>query len=154
MTSEQRRQAAAALLTADETATERAQAAALIVKQMKFRPKTVNGLDADRKARYFASVPEVPDELAARILIVYHLAAQRPMMGAFLDALGIAHDNGLIGDTDVKPDQTKLAAAATAIGKSFPPADVFVYLNTLVWQDSAAWGSLEGVPEAARPATS
>jgi hypothetical protein len=151
MTAEQRRQAAAALWGADEATNERAQAAALIAKQMKFRPKSVNALDADRKARYLASVPDVPDELAARILIVYHLAAQRPMMGAFLDALGIAHDNGLIGDNATAPDAGKIPAAAAAIGKQFPPVDVFVYLNTLVWQDPGAWGALEHVPEVAPP---
>ena len=37
--------------------------------------------------------------MAGRALILYHLAEQRPMMGAFLDALGIAHENGLIRKT-------------------------------------------------------
>src|SRR5438309_9040802 len=30
--------------------------------------------------------------------------SQRPMMGAFLDAIGIAHDNGVIRDDAVTPD--------------------------------------------------
>ena len=35
----------------------------------------------------------------------YHLERQRPMMGAFLDLLGIAHENGLINEENViKPD--------------------------------------------------
>ena len=34
------------------------------------------------------------------------------MMGAFLDALGIAHENGLIKDEGVKPDAAKVGPAA------------------------------------------
>jgi hypothetical protein len=151
MTLEQRRRAASALWDADEATNEQLQAAGLIAKQMKFRPKTVSGLDDDRKARYLASVPDLPDELAARVLILYHLAEQRPMMGAFLDALGIAHENGLIQDETVTPDPAKVAAAAGAIASVYPAHDVFLYLNTLLWQDPAAWGTLEGVPEVTAP---
>ena len=60
MTAEQRRRAGAALWATKETASEQAQVALLIAKHLKFRPKTVMGLDADRKTRYLASVPEVP----------------------------------------------------------------------------------------------
>src|SRR2546426_12711796 len=86
MTTEQRRLAGAALWAEAEATSDQMQATGLIAKHMKFRPKTVLGLDADRKARYLASVAELPEELAARMLIVYHLAEQRPMMGTFLDA--------------------------------------------------------------------
>jgi hypothetical protein len=83
------------------------QAAFLIAQQKKFRPKTVIGLDLDRKAKHLATVPGVPDQIAARALVTYHLAEQRPMMGAFLDALGIAHENGLIQEENVKPDTAR-----------------------------------------------
>ena len=147
MTAEQRRRAASALWGADEAASDQTQAALLIAKQMKFRPKTVNGLDDDRKARYLASVPDLPEEVAARLLVLYHLAEQRPMMGTFLDALGIAHENGMIQDDAVTPDPTKIAAAAAAIAREYPAHDVSLYLNTLLWQDPAAWGVLDGLPE-------
>src|SRR5436309_15670976 len=104
MTAEQRRGATSALWAAEDATNEQMQAALLIAKQMKFRPKTVMGLDDDRKARYLASMPDLPEELAARMLVLYHLAEQRPMMGAFLDALGITHDNGLIQEDAVTPD--------------------------------------------------
>ena len=145
MTAEQRRRAASALWGADEAKNEQKQAALLIAKQMNFRPKTVTGLDADRKARYLASVPDLPEELAAKVFVVYHLAEQRPMMGAFLDALGIAHENGLIQEDGVTPDPAKIAGAAAAIASKYPAHDVSLYLNTLLWQDPASWGPLEGV---------
>ena len=153
MTAEQRLAAAQALWRDDETKDEQAQAAALIAQQLKFRTKTVNGLDADRKARYFAGVPSLPDALAARMLVVYHLAEQRPMMAAFLDALGIAHDNGLIHEESVSPDPAKIPGAAAAIGSRYPATDVSIYLSTLLFQDPTAWATLRDVPELSKEAT-
>ena len=148
MTAEQRLRAATALWRDARATNDQMQAAVLIAKQKNFRPKTVIGLDEDRKARYLATVLELPEALAASVLIVYHMAEQRPMMGAFLDALGIPHENGMIQDDAVAPDPAKVAAAAAAIGKAYPAHDVSLYLNTLLWQDPAAWGALRGTSEA------
>ena len=130
----------------DEQATDdQIQAVMLIAQQKKFRPKSVIALDVERKAHHLASLPNLSDALSARALIVYHLAAQRPMMGAFLDALGIAHENGLIQEDEVKPDAAKLASAAATIGEQCPAAEVALYLNTLLSQDPATWGGLTDV---------
>ena len=107
MTADQRLRAARAFWSDEEAVDDQIQAALLIADRKKFRAKTVVGLDVDRKAKHFATLPSLPDAMAARALIVYHLAEQRPMMGAFLDALGIAHENGLIQEDDVKPDASK-----------------------------------------------
>ena len=145
MTAAQRVHAAQALWANEEAAADQKQAVQLIAKHLKFRPKSVNALDLERKARYLASVPDVPEEMAAHLLIAYHLAAQRPMMGAFLDALGIAHENGMIeGDAPV-PDAGKLAGAVAAIRASHPAEDVDLYLDTLLFQDPATWGALRDV---------
>src|SRR6266436_4127318 len=92
MTAVQRLASARAFWADEEAIDDQIQAAHLIAQQKKFRPKTVIGLDLDRKAKHLATVAAVPDQIAARALITYHLAEQRPMMGAFLDALGIAHE--------------------------------------------------------------
>src|SRR5437764_1625954 len=92
MTADQRLRAARAFWSDEEAVDDQIQAALLIADRKKFRPKTVVSLDLERKARHLASLPSLPDAMAARALIVYHLAEQRPMMGAFLDALGIAHE--------------------------------------------------------------
>jgi len=137
---------------ADEEATDdQVQAAFLIAQQKKFRPKTVIGLDIERKARHLATIGPMPEQIAARALIVYHLAEQRPLMGAFLDALGIKHENGLIQEDEVKPDAKKIPAAAAAIAKQFPAEDVRIYLNTLVCQDPETWGPLRQVPQIQDP---
>jgi len=145
MTPDQRQHAARAFWRDEATADDQLQAVLLISQQKKFRPKTVVALDEDRKARHLASLPHLPDTLAARALIVYHLAEQRPMMGAFLDALGIAHEEGLIKDNTVAPDPAKIEAAAAALAKQFPMADVSLYLNTLLCQDPETWGGLEPI---------
>ena len=80
------------------------------------------GLDDERRAKHLASLHSVPEMVAARALITYHLAEQRPMMGAFLDALGIAHENGVIQEDDVKPDAEKIGPAADQIAKDFAPS--------------------------------
>jgi hypothetical protein len=86
---------------------------------------------------------DVSDAVATRALISYHLAAQRPLMAAFLDALGIAHENGVINSEEVpKPDPAKLAAAVESVQKTFPADDVSLYLRTLEIIDGDTWGEL------------
>src|SRR5436190_23816277 len=79
---EQRQRVALAFWQDEEAADDQVQAALLIAQQKKFRPKTVVALDDDRKAKHLASITALPENLAARALVVYHLAEQRPMMGA------------------------------------------------------------------------
>ena len=143
LTLEQRTRAARAFWEDPEATDDQLQAALLIAQQKKFRPKTVVGLDIDRKARHLATLGTVPDQIAARTLVVYHLTEQRPMMAKFLDALGIAHENGLIQEDSVKPDPEKIAPAAAELVKQFPADDVRLYLTTLVCQDPETWGSLD-----------
>ena len=153
MTSDQRLHAGRAFWSEEQATDDQIQAVMLISQQKKFRPKTVLSLDDERKAKHFASLVTLPDALAARALVVYHLAEQRPMMAAFLDALGIAHENGLIQDDAVKPDSEKVAAAVKTISAQFPAEDVTLYLDTLVCQDPDTWGALAAVDEnAAAPA--
>jgi hypothetical protein len=147
MTLDQRMRAARAFWADADATDDQVQAALLIAQQKKFRPKTVIALDDERKAKHLATLGALPDAMAARALIVYHLAEQRPMMGAFLDALGIAHENGLIQEDAVKPEADKVAPAAAQLAQQFPADDVRVYLNTLLSQDPDTWGALAGLPQ-------
>ncbi len=147
MTAEQRLLAARAFWRAGEAANDQMHATLLIAQQKKFRPKTIVSLDEDRKARHLASLSSLPEGLAARALITYHLAEQRPMMGAFLDALGIGHENGVIQENEVKPDPGKIGAAVSQIAAQYPAEQVSLYLNTLISQDPETWSALTSVPE-------
>jgi len=143
LTLDQRVRAARAFWTDEDATDDQIQAALLIAQQKKFRPKTVIELDVDRKARHLATVAPMPEQIAARALIVYHLAEQRPMMSAFLDALGLAHENGLIKEDEVKPDAEKIGPAAAQIASQFPRDDVRIYFNTLLCQDPGTWAPLQ-----------
>ena len=147
MTADQRLGAARAFWQSDEAGDDQVQAVLLIAQHKKFRPKTVMSLDEERRAKHLASLPAIPETMAARALIVYHLAAQRPMMGAFLDALGIAHEEGVIQAEDVKPDPARLAPSVDQIAGAYPSADVALYLNTLVCQDPETWGGLRPIAD-------
>lgn len=142
MTAAQRAAATRAFWSDEQATDDQIQAVMLIAQQKKFRPKSVVALDLDRKSKHLASIVNLPEGLAARVLILYHLAEQRPMMGAFLDALGITHEDGLIQEENVQPDATKLAPAVAAIRAAYPPEDVSLYLNTLLCQDPQTWGTL------------
>src|SRR5690606_37404165 len=96
---------------------------------------------------HLASLILLPETLAARALVAYHLAEQRPMMSAFLDAVGVEHEDGLIKAETVKPDAASVGPAAAAIAGRFPAEHVSLYLNTLLSQDPETWGGLAEVPE-------
>jgi hypothetical protein len=147
MTPDQRLQAARAFWHDEQASEDHVQAVLLISQLKKFRPKTVVSFDEDRKARHLASLASLPDGLAARALVVYHLAEQRPMMSAFLDAIGVAHENGVIQDDGITPDPAKVGPAAAEIAQQFTPDNVSLYLNTLLCQDPQTWGALAHVPQ-------
>jgi len=140
---------AAGLFWSDEhSADQQIEAVGSIATHMKFRPRSVVSLPPERRAKYLAQLPSVSDSIAARALVNYHLERQRAMMGAFLDALGIAHENGLITDEQVpKPNAEKVRAAAKDLAGRFPATDVTLYLSTLVSQDPETWDALVDVVE-------
>src|SRR5262249_60760214 len=91
MTADQRQRAARAFWSDEDARADHVQAVMLIAQLKKFRPKTVNGLDLDRKARHLATMPSLPDTLAARALVGYHPAEQRAMRGTSPRGLRVAH---------------------------------------------------------------
>ena len=149
--SPERKLLAAEAFWRDENASvEQADAVATISQRIKFRAKSVMGMPADKKARQLATMPGVSELVAARLLVAYHLAQQRPMMRTFLDALGIKHDDGLIEDEDVQaPTTDALMNAAKTLAATYPAEDVSLYLSTLIWQDPETWGALSEAPETA-----
>ena len=147
--SPERRLEAAKLFWADEQSTEQqVEAVAALASHMKFRTKSVISLPVDRKAKYLATYPGISDTIAARALVSYHLEHQRPMMGEFLDSLGIAHENGLINEDAVaKPDAETVRTAAARLVEKYPGEDVSLYFSTLVSQDPETWEALTELPQ-------
>jgi hypothetical protein len=147
----ERRVDAAGLFWDDEhSADQQMEAVAAIATHMKFRPRSVVTLAPDKRAKYLAQLPTVTDAIAARALVNYHLERQRPMMGAFLDLLGITHENGLISDENLaKPDAEKVTQAARDLATTYPADEVSLYLSTLVSQDPETWEPLAAVAQSA-----
>jgi len=149
LTPERKKQAADAFWHDENAGNEQAEAIAAIAQRIKFRLKSVITMPVEKKSHYLLAMPAVSEMLAARLLVAYHLVHQRPMMGAFLDALGIKHENGIIEDEEMKPPSAdQLQKASKAIAASYPPEDVALYLTTLTWQDPDTWGGLSKLPEA------
>jgi len=146
-------QAADAFWRDKNAVAEQMEAVGAIAARIKFRVKSVVALPVEKKTRHLLSLAGVSELVAARLLVAYHLAHQRPMMAAFLNHLGLAHEDGIIADDGVEtPSAEALAGAAKALAGAFPAADVSVYLSTLVWQDPDTWGALADLPEVAAPA--
>ena len=140
----ERRLDAAHLFWNDEhSADQQMEAVASIASHMKFRPRSVLALAPEKRAKYLAQLPNVTDAIAARALVSYHLERQRPMMGTFLDLVGITHENGLIAEENLpKPDAAKVKAAARELATKFPEDEGSLYLATLVSQDPETWEGL------------
>jgi hypothetical protein len=137
----------------ENAAAEQAEAVVMIAQRIKFRTRSVQTLPRDKKARHLVNLGAVSEMVAARLLVAYHLYHQRGMMAAFLDALGIAHEEGLIADEEIQPPSAeRLRDAARAIGASHPTEDVTLYLSTLMWQDPETWAGLAELPELAQHA--
>lgn len=128
------------------------EALVLIAQRLKFRAKSVQAFDDERRAKALARITDVSDGIATRALVAFHFAERRPLMAAFLDALGVAHDNGLIeGDEGIPaPAAADLERAVTAVRGSFPESDVELYLRTLLTVDGDTWENLRShLPETA-----
>jgi hypothetical protein len=138
--------------TSPEVQVQHMEATLLLAKRLNFRPKSLLSLPVERRARHLAQVHDVSDAVATRALIAYHFAGMRPLMAAFLDALGIGHDDGLITDEQVEPpERERLTAAVEAVKASFGSEDVDLYVKTLAALDSDTWRHLDELPPSPAP---
>lgn len=142
----EKRQAAAKAFWEDEHGLDQqVEVIVTLARKLNFRPKSLQQLPAERRIKMLANMADVSEPVATRALIGYHLSSERPLMAAFLDAVGIEHDNGLITAEEVPaPAPEKLAAGVAAIKAAFPAEDVRLYLHTLVVLDGDTWGALDG----------
>ncbi|MGE5126075.1 MAG: hypothetical protein ACM3PV_07275 [Betaproteobacteria bacterium] len=116
-----------------------------LAKARHMRPQAARKLPPDAQARILASVLDPGEPLAQGLLVALHLAERRPLLAAFLDALGLPHEGGLLKEeADALPPVTEeTARSAVSALSSFPPAQVLTYLNALWLQDRERWAGLE-----------
>ena len=128
-----------------DIAAQQAEAVVAIARRLNFRTRSVQALPIERRAKHLAQL-DVSEGIATRALISYHFTLQRPLMSAFLDALGIAHEDGLISEENVAPPEAaRLAAAVETVRGTFPSDDVERYLRTLATLDGDTWVHLDGL---------
>ena len=127
-----------------ESGMQQMEAIMAIARRLNFRPKSVLALPVERRVKHLAHLPDVSDAVATRALISYHFSARRDLMSAFLDALGITHENGLIKEETVTPPtREKLSEAITSVRSTFPASDVDLYVRTLAALDGETWAQAE-----------
>ena len=133
-----------------ETPTELAGTAiAALARARHLRPQAARALPPDAQARILATVLDPGEPLAQGLLVSLHLGARRPLLRAFLDALSLPHEDGVLKEEGeaappVAPEQARTGVAALA---SFPATQVRTYLNTLWLQDPDRWGALEAAAD-------
>jgi hypothetical protein len=139
------RLAAARQFWADPASEAAPHAHAAIVKVLHVRPQAARTVPAERKAAALASVAEPSEILAASLLVALHLGLRRALLATFLDAVGLAHDQGLLAEDAAGEPVAEDAArrGVEALLAAYPPDHVRTYLNTLYLQDHDRWAVLE-----------
>ena len=120
-----------------------------LVKARNLRPQAARALAPDAQARILATVLDPGEPLAQGLLVSLHLGHRRALLGAFLDALSLPHEDGVLKEEadSAAPVDVGKAKAAVASLSSWPASDVRTYLTTLWLQDPDRWAALEGADD-------
>jgi len=126
-----------------------------LAKRLKFRPQAIKKLPMEQRARKARALIQNQRnaELCYEFFGTYLVRTRKELVTGFLDATGVPHDEGMIGDdVDARPDPTKLSAAVEGLDARFDPEDVTLYLALCAeqWPDApevaALWKARTGAP--------
>ncbi len=140
---ETRRQAAVALWR-DADRETRAPVEVALAKAIHFRPVAVRKLAPEKVAARLARlVKELPEPVVFQFLFHLHMAHRRPLLVAFLDAVGLPHEDGVLDlpEDAAAPDPDRVGEAARALLETHG-RDALIYLATLWVADSEFWAGL------------
>jgi hypothetical protein len=87
------------------------------------------------------------DLVAGTLVRGWLLKKHKDMLGDFLNALGIAHKDGVVEDLPATMEDAKLAAGAEALLAKHPHEAVAVYLNAFNDMNQANWPNLKTMLE-------
>ncbi len=103
---------------------------------------------AERHASMVSALSKPNLETAAAALIrAWLVQKQTPMLIAFLDALAIKHEKGVVEDLPSAVEDAKLRAAVETLLGKFPHETVAVYLNAFNDMNAAGWPNLKTLLE-------
>ena len=84
-----------------------------------------------------------PDMVAANLIRTWLLKKHKQMLADFLDALGIAHQEGVVEDLPPAMDDAKVRAAVDTLLAKYPPEAVSVYLHAFNAMNETEWPGLK-----------
>jgi hypothetical protein len=119
-------------------------ALAALVAARRLRPQAARALPPDQQAKILASVLDPGETLAGFLVASLHLGERRELLRAFLDEVGLPHEDGVLKpeSDDVAISGEKVKAGAAKIAATFPREQVDLYLNALWLQDPDRWAAL------------
>lgn len=131
-----------------------ARADARVAAALKFRAAAVRKLPVERRARSLAFSTRLDLDLVSAMLTALHFEDRSEIMVAFLDALGIQHEAGLIAPDHgvLVTDADRLTTAIEGLYSGFPAEQVDLYLATLYLSDPDSWKMIEPVMRSRKPA--
>ncbi|MDQ6632300.1 MAG: hypothetical protein M3Y82_11195 [Verrucomicrobiota bacterium] len=87
------------------------------------------------------------DLIAGNVLRGWLMRKNKPMLTDFLNALGIAHKDGVVDELPATVEEGKLRAAVENLLNTFPPEEVSVYLNAFYAMNEISWPNLKHLLE-------
>ena len=120
LTPEERAAAINASMADDQNGWVKATTRVAVASAIKFRPQTVATWPKQKLVAEAARVPLEDAQLLSAFLVDLHLGTRRPMMAAFLDGVGVKHEDGRIdteesGPISVTPERLRAAADDVAV---------------------------------------
>lgn len=117
-----------------------------VAEARRMRPQAARALGPGAQARILATVLDPGESLAQGLLVALHLAERRALLAAFLDALELPHEDGILTEEAEGSAAPTAEATRAAVGalSSYPSDQVRTYLNTLWLQDPERWSALPG----------
>lgn len=85
--------------------------------------------------------------ITANLIRTWLLKKYTPMLGDFLDALGITHKDGVVDDLPKEMEDGKLKAAIDTLLARYPHEVIAVYLNAFNQMNEVEWGNLKTMLE-------
>jgi hypothetical protein len=87
------------------------------------------------------------DLIAGNLIRGWLLKKHKGMLADFLDALGVAHKDGVVDDLPKSVEDAKLNEAITKLLAKYPAEEVSVYLNAFYAMNDIAWVNLKNLLE-------
>ena len=147
LTPEERTAAINPSMADDQNGWVKATTRVAVASAIKLRPQTVATWPKQKLVAEAARVPLEDAQLLSAFLVDLHLGTRRPMMAAFLDGVGVKHEEGRIdteesGPISVTPERFR--AAADDVAARFPLDEVVTYFLTLLLPDAETWSGAIG----------